>query len=536
LPASLSSAISVDRRQRRKERNLEQRKEVRRRQFRRASAGEYQCMSTPSGAPPHPKELSDYLTRTAGERGGAEPDPVESGNDPLRSPYAPKRAHQGVGTPPNFAKSDLDVLQSAYAAKRAKERAPAEEDAAVRAGAEPLASAPASLHAHPAVAEHAPVAERQAINAGKRQAIDEAPLCPDEMPGGSGAAASPLAGKHGSIDQSRTALDQSLGKHLLDPDGAASLQPGQAAADGPPARAGGEHRDKIVGGLDLEGLEASLRWLQRRQAAAMRLPPAPTLPPLRSTPAPPDVKVGAHDRDRLVDAFRSPLLSLEPARLVPPPMRSDRGPNMMLGVSIACILMAAIVYYYLEAGRSPSSPAMSEPQIASVAPRSSTSTIEPERTAGPGRLLSRAPDGDGEILSKAEELSQRTTPPRATSTSQHEPVVMLKPAAAGAEGLPASKPVRALDPEEISLLIKEGEKHIATGDVVTARIAFQRAAEAGDADAAVALGATYDPTVLAKLGVVGMSADVAKARSWYQKAEKLGSSEGRWRLDVLADH
>ena len=73
------------------------------------------------------------------------------------------------------------------------------------------------------------------------------------------------------------------------------------------------------------------------------------------------------------------------------------------------------------------------------------------------------------------------------------------------------------------------------GDVITARIAFQRAAEAGDAQAAVALGATYDPTVLSKLGVVGISADIAKARSWYEKAEKLGSPDATQRLELLAD-
>ena len=37
---------------------------------------------------------------------------------------------------------------------------------------------------------------------------------------------------------------------------------------------------------------------------------------------------------------------------------------------------------------------------------------------------------------------------------------------------------------------------IAAGDVVTARLAFQRAAEAGDANAAVALGATSIPRCL----------------------------------------
>jgi TPR repeat protein len=95
--------------------------------------------------------------------------------------------------------------------------------------------------------------------------------------------------------------------------------------------------------------------------------------------------------------------------------------------------------------------------------------------------------------------------------------------------------VHALDPDQIKLLMKQGEQFIAAGDFVTARIAFQRAAEAGDANAAVAVGATYDPTAFAKLGAVGIGADVAKARSWYQKAEKLGSPDARRRLEVLAD-
>jgi TPR repeat protein len=112
---------------------------------------------------------------------------------------------------------------------------------------------------------------------------------------------------------------------------------------------------------------------------------------------------------------------------------------------------------------------------------------------------------------------------------------MVQPSAADAQAAPASKGTRVLDPEEIKLFMKQGEQFIAAGDVVTARTVFQRAVEAGDANAAMALGATYDPTVLAKLGVVGMSADVEKARSWYQTAEKLGSPEARRRLDVLAD-
>jgi len=99
----------------------------------------------------------------------------------------------------------------------------------------------------------------------------------------------------------------------------------------------------------------------------------------------------------------------------------------------------------------------------------------------------------------------------------------------------SGKANRALDPEEIKLLTKQGEQFAAAGDLVTARILFQRAAEAGDAIAAMALGATYDPNVLAKLGVVGMVADVEKARSWYRKAESFGSPEASRRLNALAN-
>jgi TPR repeat protein len=51
----------------------------------------------------------------------------------------------------------------------------------------------------------------------------------------------------------------------------------------------------------------------------------------------------------------------------------------------------------------------------------------------------------------------------------------------------------------------------------------------------VALGGTYDPIVFAKLGVAGLGSDVEKARTWYQKAESLGSAEATRRLAILAN-
>jgi hypothetical protein len=125
--------------------------------------------------------------------------------------------------------------------------------------------------------------------------------------------------------------------------------------------------------------------------------------------------------------------------------------------------------------------------------------------------------------------------PRTASSFAGETVAMVQPGGSRAQDPPSRTAIHALDPDQIKLLMKQGEQFIAAGDFVTARMAFQRAAEAGDANAAVAVGATYDPTSLAKLGAVGIGADVAKARSWYQKAEKLGSPDARRRLEVLAD-
>ena len=49
------------------------------------------------------------------------------------------------------------------------------------------------------------------------------------------------------------------------------------------------------------------------------------------------------------------------------------------------------------------------------------------------------------------------------------------------------------------------------------------------------MGATYDPILLAKLGVRGIGPDMDKARSWYEKAKAFGSPEAARRLELLAN-
>ena len=64
-----------------------------------------------------------------------------------------------------------------------------------------------------------------------------------------------------------------------------------------------------------------------------------------------------------------------------------------------------------------------------------------------------------------------------------------------------------------------------SSDIAFAQLAFQRLAEAGKVDAALALDTTYDPRSLAEHKFVGIIGDEAKARAWYQRAKELGSME-----------
>ena len=93
--------------------------------------------------------------------------------------------------------------------------------------------------------------------------------------------------------------------------------------------------------------------------------------------------------------------------------------------------------------------------------------------------------------------------------------------------------IRQLEHEEIVDLIRRGEVFIATGDIAAARLVLQRAAEAGDARAALMLAGTYDPIILEKLSIQGLASDIAAARTWYERAE-FGSAEAMRRLEILA--
>jgi hypothetical protein len=98
------------------------------------------------------------------------------------------------------------------------------------------------------------------------------------------------------------------------------------------------------------------------------------------------------------------------------------------------------------------------------------------------------------------------------------------------------KEAAKLDAAAIGLLVKRGHEFFKNGDLIGARTAFRRAAEAGDANAALAMGSTYDPIEFLALGVQGVDADIVETRRWYETAKRLGSAEASRRLDALVGY
>jgi hypothetical protein len=94
-------------------------------------------------------------------------------------------------------------------------------------------------------------------------------------------------------------------------------------------------------------------------------------------------------------------------------------------------------------------------------------------------------------------------------------------------------PISGLSKAELTELLHHGDTLLRTGDISSARLFYERAADAGDGRAALRLGATFDPEFLGRLGLGTLQADPAEARSWYSRARDLGEIDVKRRLNSL---
>ena len=86
---------------------------------------------------------------------------------------------------------------------------------------------------------------------------------------------------------------------------------------------------------------------------------------------------------------------------------------------------------------------------------------------------------------------------------------------------------------EVTRLVAYARVLLDRGDIGSARIVLQRAADTGNAQASFALAETYDPHVLSKWGTYGTRGDANKALDLYAKALAGGITEAKERSDAL---
>jgi hypothetical protein len=82
-----------------------------------------------------------------------------------------------------------------------------------------------------------------------------------------------------------------------------------------------------------------------------------------------------------------------------------------------------------------------------------------------------------------------------------------------------------LTPEQIRALLERGDEFLSRADIEAARLLYERAAGAGNAEAAIRLGATFDPEFLTRAGLRNMPSDVNTAQHWYGRARDLQANK-----------
>jgi Mrp family chromosome partitioning ATPase len=141
--------------------------------------------------------------------------------------------------------------------------------------------------------------------------------------------------------------------------------------------------------------------------------------------------------------------------------------------------------------------------------------------------------------------TKEAAPPQPTPNDVHDTTVTPAPGPAPAQSTSAPSPAAApsaeaprpastapkpavalteprLSAAEIAALVARGDAFVGVRDIVSARLFYQRAAEAGDGRAALRMGETFDPAFFYRANIRGVSGNQQEALSWYQRARELG--------------
>jgi hypothetical protein len=236
--------------------------------------------------------------------------------------------------------------------------------------------------------------------------------------------------------------------------------------------------------------------------------------------------------------------------------RTDAEPPLSLGsvlhLGSVGLIAAAIVVVFFGAGYSllvrtaggaiSSSVGRADPEITSLSPslgKVDQQTFLSEKSARRNKEIAQT-SAALPAPTEAPAIDGKHDAPRSGGVLATKVPIATPPPPANAPGPTPNSPAATAPPTsglptaELTQLSDHGDALLRDGDVASARLFYERAADAGDAQAAVRLGATYDPEFLGRLGLSKLQANPAEARSWYSRALELGAGDAKRQLNSLA--
>lgn len=162
----------------------------------------------------------------------------------------------------------------------------------------------------------------------------------------------------------------------------------------------------------------------------------------------------------------------------------------------------------------------------------------PAGTAGRSEFVVTLVGGDGAVIAATKSTLVITA---ARPVDRDEPRAAGAPASAtilraGTQPLLSPPPERSAGPaprvpsmtpedrDRATRLLRKGDEHLSEGNIAAARLFYERAADVGLAEAAMALAGTYDTSELSRLHALGITPNASEARRWYERARELGAT------------
>ncbi len=217
--------------------------------------------------------------------------------------------------------------------------------------------------------------------------------------------------------------------------------------------------------------------------------------------------------------------------------RRDRAPSIGLVANLAAIVVVAAATIGVFFGiafallQPPANPAV--PQVPIRERSAGAVAAVPRRILAVSAAMAAGPAGVPKLAGEASASPRARAAPLPTlriSGPGPNTVSAAKPVGQPSRSLPA---VANLPERQLAGLVARGDAFFRAGDIASAQLFYERAAEGGDGQAALRAGATFDPTFLASIGLRRMHGDRTKALFWYRRAIGLGAGNAEPYLNSL---